>query len=241
MTDTIETMKDKIARLMAMGNDSRTNEFEAEAALRQAAKLMRMHCIEAVELQERTGQKPVYNWRTINVPARNPPSRVAIGWLGSIGVDIARMTDTKAEWHRTLEWGMCLKYSGDAIDVEYAVYLTKHLRDSTFAAVRAFNGDKRDKESFKRAMAARLCERMQQLNKERNDELKTPSASSCKALAVIQNKIALRDEQFGKFKVKTGRSSANTNRGATYGRQAGNNVGFGRPVEANGTRRMTSF
>lgn len=64
----MDNPKDKIAKLLAMANDGRGNEFEAEAALRQAEKLMRKHGIEAGELADHTGTKPIYKWHTVSVP-----------------------------------------------------------------------------------------------------------------------------------------------------------------------------
>ena len=57
----MEDIKDKINKLMAMATDGRGNEFEAEAAMRLAERLMRKHGIDIAELANRTGQKPIYD------------------------------------------------------------------------------------------------------------------------------------------------------------------------------------
>src|SRR6266542_3944299 len=121
--------RDKVAKLMAIANDSRANEFEAEAALRQAESMMRKHGIDAAMLQDRTGERPVYTWATVLVPAgaRAKPVKSSPYWFGILISGVGKFTDTKVAYQSTRENGVCAAFSGDTIDVEYAVFLTKHL------------------------------------------------------------------------------------------------------------------
>ena len=51
--------------------------FEAEAALRQAQKLMLKHGIDIAELAASSGQAPRYDWCTVSVPASEVALRPA--------------------------------------------------------------------------------------------------------------------------------------------------------------------
>ena len=225
----------KIEKLMAMANDGRGNEFEAEAALRQAEKLMRKHGIDAAELQDRTGAAPVYSWGAILVPAGAPkPVSTAVGWLGTIGVGIAKFTDTIVRWERHPLYGMCLSFRGDAFDVEFAVWLAKHLRDDARRQSAAFFGSRTEREDFRRAYAGRIHERMAQAARERREAFKTAGTGT--ALVVVDNKLALRDAHFG------GGNEFCNGRGRRYnpyareaGRAAGDRAGINRPVSGPGS------
>lgn len=250
MSDQTASIKEKIAKLMAMAKDSRGNEFECEAALRQATKLMRLHNIDLAEISARTGTKPVYNWSTVNVPL-NPkvPQSTTSTWIGSLAVGVAKLTDCKASYNMLAEHGMCIKLEGDAIDVQYAVYLLKHLRDTIRAtSASAPFATKADRETFRRAMVSRLCERMTAMRAESDAELRQSKTMNeagnviqNTALVLVSQKIALRDAEFGKaqYKSGTGRRYADHN-AASAGRNAGDRVGFGRPVGSSGVTKRLS-
>lgn len=226
-----DTIRDKIAHLMAMGQDERTNQFEAEAALRQAEKLMRKHAIDAAEIQARTGTKPVYNWQRIMVPANNPPAKNCVGWFSSLGCAVAKFTDCAAAWKRSVEHGMCIELRGDAVDVAYAVYLLKHLRDATRAESSRFAGSRREREDFRVAMVSRISVRMAALKREQREALREAEQHSTgSALVVVDNKIALRDAALGAPKYGTSIRRGSDHFAANAGAAAGNRVGFGRPV-----------
>ena len=245
MNDTTDSIKEKIAKLMAMAKDDRGNEFECEAALRQATKLMRLHNIDLAEISARTGTKPVYNWSTVNVPL-NPktPQSTTSTWIGTLAVGIAQLTDCKASYNQVLGHGMCIKLEGDAIDVQYAVYLLKHLRDTIRATSAAAPfATKSDRETFRRAMVGRLRERMQAMRAESDAELRrTELTSGGTALVLVSQKIALRDAQFGKARYgHKGSSRYASHSAASAGRSAGDRVGFGRPVGSSGiTKRLSN-
>lgn len=223
-----EEIKARVAHLMSMGNDPRTNQFEAEAALRQAAKLMRLHAIEQVELQDATGNTPQFDWMSINVPFHPKGAAVPVTLFGSLGVGIANFTDCKASWSRTEQYGYCLRFDGDATDVYFAVYLAKHLRDSIRRESTKFVGTRREKETFRRAMAGRIHQRMDEIRKAQQAEMRA-AATTSRALVLVDNKIALRDQHFGK--PSYGKSER---RNEAFAREAGlrsgDKVDFNRPL-----------
>lgn len=222
----------KIAHLMAMGNDERTNQFEAEAALRQAEKLMRKHAIDAAEIQARTGTKPVYNWQRVSVPASVPrPATVCIGWFGSLAVAVAKFTDCAAAWKRHEQYGWCIELRGDAVDVAYGVYLLKHLRDSARRDSANFAGNRREREDFRIAMIGRISQRMETLKREQHAALRQAEHATGSALVVVNTKIALRDAAMGKPSYGTQSRRGSDDFARAAGHAAGDRVGFGRPVE----------
>jgi hypothetical protein len=225
-----EAAKAKIAKLMALGTDPAANQFEAEAAMRQAAFLMRKHAIEQAELADATGAASAFDWYTTYIPA-DPfhGTTSAVGWLGNVAVGIAEFTDVKMSWKRMDEYGYCLCIQGDATDVHYAAYLAKHLRDNIRAQSKAFVGTRREREDFRRAMSGRLVERMRQLKREQREEMRG-SESGSKALVFVGNKIAARDAEFGAFKTRRGSGRRIDPYAAGAGRAAGDRMGFGRPV-----------
>lgn len=233
------SIKDKIAKLLALAGDGRGNEFEEEAALRQAEKLMRKHNIDVAELQDRTGIKPIYNWVSVCVPAGSPlPVKSSPAWFGWLICAIGRFTDTKVAYANIREHGICGKFSGDETDVEYAVWLCKHLRDHARSQSRLYEGTRADRESFRKAFALRIDERMKALLRERKEALAAVQTATGTALIVVNQKIALRDEQFGTQTY--GRASRVTMRasGASAGRSAADRASFSRPIGSQSQARI---
>lgn len=231
-----EAIKAKIAKLMAMAIDGRGNEYEAEAAMRHAEKLMRKHRIEIAEVQEREGRKPVYNWSTVSVPAGAPRKlRTHPTWFNMLTFGIGIFTDVKVILSFHSEHGAVVKYQGDAIDVEYAVWLTKFLRDEIRNQSAVFDGDRVQKNSFRNAFASRVQSRMRDMVKERNEELTKIElkSSNSTALTVVNDKIAQRDAEFGKPPKGKNVRFAKYFGGYEAGIRAGDNVRFDRPISGN--------
>lgn len=234
--------KAKIAKLMALGTHEATNENEAERALRQAAFLMKQHAIEEAELADARGAAQVFEWSTVNIPLDpQSPVKSAVGWLGSLAVGIANFTDTKADYVMLHPWGMCARFQGEAIDVEYAGYLMKHLRDTTrrMSAAYKLARTRSDREEYRRGMVRRLIQRMEQHKRETNEALRQHKTVEGTAMVVVDRKIAERNAQFGAPKYSTRSTYSNSN-GAFHqasGRTDANNVGFGRPVAGPAGRR----
>lgn len=224
-------IKQKIERLLAMGQDSRTNKFEAEAALRQAESMMRKHAIDRATIRARTGQAPVYNWRTVIIPASNPPARNVITWIGMLGMAVSEFTDTLSVWVRHPEHGTCIQFQGDEPDTIMAAYLMKHLRDSTRAESARHPGSRSSRETFRRSMAARLQERVQALKAERAASLAEDAPGEGNALVAVNNKLTERDKQFKNHGYTTSaQRRKRDDHAAQAGRSAGDRVGLNTPV-----------
>ena len=246
MTADREKAKDKVAKLMAMANDSGASAQEAETAMRQAEKLMRKHAIDLAEVMDTTGQKPIYEWDEGLVPVGWPkPVKGQPLWLGWIGSAIGKFTDTRVQW----AWGnnqSYLKFQGTDLDVAYAVWLGNHIRNEVRIRANTYDApgnssDERwaNREEFRHQMAMRICDRLQALRAERDIAMRGTSTGT--ALVLVTDKIAQRDEQFGVQRYSKGNRSftRGSYEAAIHGREAGNKVQFGRPVTGNETKKLS--
>lgn len=240
-----EQARQKVAKLMALGTNGAANQHEAEAAMRQAAWLMRKHNIEQAEVMAAaaSGSGAAYQWTTARV-ALDPTRRStnALTWLGTLALAVARATDTIVAYVRDPRSGMHLQFQGEATDVAYAVWLAEHLRDTCRAESARYPGPRGDRETFRRAMVRRLSERLQQLTQERRDALKeavvpTARGDQTTALVVTDHKITLRDERFGRQRVRyTSRRRYGDSYAAQAGRAAGDRTALNKAVT--GTRSL---
>lgn len=221
-------IREKIAKLMALGEDARGNTFESEAAMRQAAKLMAKYAIDAAEIQSRTGGAPVYNWTEVVVPLSTKRwVKNVVGWFSSLAVCVAKFTDCKAVFVTHPVYGRSIVFRGDAVDTLYAEYLLGHLRDTVQRQSAAFAGRRANKEAFRVGMVGKIGERMRQIKAEAAEAAQVDSGGF--AMAIVNNKLAKRDERFGVAKYSTTKRTISP-RGAADGSEAGNHVGFGRGV-----------
>lgn len=228
-----EEAKAKIAKLMAMGNCTTANEHEAEAALRQASFLMRKHAIEQAEIADSTGTAQCFDWSTVSIPI-NPKgvAKSAVMWLGTVAVAVARFTDTKVSYNRIYPCGMCIKIEGEVVDVEYAAWLLKNLRDTVRAVSGRYPGTRSDRELFRHGMVARLVARMQALKEEATEELRATVTSQGTALVIQDRKLTELEAHFGEAKYSKRRAGPSTGSRSAYaaGDSAGKRVNLNKQV-----------
>lgn len=227
-----DAIRTKVAKLMALGNDSSANQFEAEAALRQAAYLMRKHNIEQAELMQRS-PGTAYDWDTGDVPLRaDGIARQQITWMGTLAVGIANFTDTIASCVWSDGCGLAIRFQGEATDVQYAVWLGIHLRDSVRSVSARHHGTRASRETFRRAMVRRLCERMGDLARARQTALHDTPVGASTALVAVDQKIAARDRNFEPPRYRTTRSRRDFEiTDALAGQRAGDSVALNRPID----------
>ena len=227
---TVAEIRENIRKLLAMATHERSNEHEAETAMRMANRLMTQHGIDAAELEDQTGVKPAYDWTATTIPVgeRAKPMSWFPQWAGFLCMGVAKFTDCKVQRTVNVDHGECIKFMGDVADVEYASWLFKLMRDYGYAESKSVAGRHRD--TFLKAYALRLCGRMTALLAERNAAMKAAVTKTGTALMVIENKLALRDAEFGKQ--GHGRKSRVkfASDGFTQGRAAADKVNFNRPI-----------
>ena len=222
-------IKDRINKLLAMANDARGNEHENEVAMRMAERLMRQHNIELADLEASTGKAATYVWSSVTVAVAEcaKPASWRPLWIGFLSMGVAKFTDCKDAWVQDATYGHCIQFSGDATDLEYAAWLFKRLRDVGYAESRKLPGAHR--ETFRKSYAIRLQERMRVLRIERDAAMQAAVTTTGTALMVVNNKLALRDAEFGRQREKNSRVKLGT-QGFREGRAAADRANFNRPL-----------
>ena len=222
-------IKDRINKLLAMANDTRGNEHENEVAMRMAERLMRQHNIDVADLEASTGQKAAYSWSSITIAVGEQAARATWRpmWIGFLGLGVGKFTDCRTTWVEDADYGHCIKFEGDATDLEYAAWLFKKLRDFGYAESKSVAGKHR--ETFRKSYAIRLQERMRVLRAERDQAMKEAVTKTGNALMVVNNKLALRDAQFGRQGVRNSRANLGS-QGFREGRNAADRANFSRPL-----------
>lgn len=223
-------IRDRIAKLLSMANHERSNAHEAETAMRMAERLMRQHNIDVADLESSTGKQTIYAWTSVKIAVGENagPMSKRPRWIDFLTVGIGAFCDCKAVWSFDKEYGHCIKFMGDRVDIDHCGWLFKRLRDYGYAGSRSVAG--RHRGTFRNAYAIRLCDRMKTLRAERDVAMKAAITTSGTALMVVQNKLVLRDAEFG----KQGRGRTSRVRfasdGFTQGRAAAERVNFNRPI-----------
>lgn len=227
----------KAQKLMAVAQDGRGNDNEAERALSQAEFLMRKFGIEQAEVVG-SAAKADFDWTSDFAPygvARQPAKSVP-KWYQFISTGVATFTDTIVRLHYDRERGYGVGFYGERSDVMFAVWLITYLRDNVWKEVQKAKKDhphwgKTDTEDFRKAMAIRLSTRMRVLRKERDEVFATSGTGT--ALVVVSDKLARRDAEFGGQQYDKSKVEARNHEAANAGRAAGDRVGFNRPVAGN--------
>ncbi len=230
----------KAQKLMAVAMDSRGNENEAERALAQAEALIRKFGIEQAEIAS-TEASADFDWATAfhaygppNNPAKSCPK-----WFQFISTGVATFTDTIVRLHYDPVQGYGVGFYGERADTLFAQWLVGYLKVSVWTAL--FNARKQhpkwnrsDAEDFRKAMAARLAERMRNLRRERDVEFAAAPLrqGTGSVLMCVTDKLAQRDAEFGTPKYKNARIQVRDQLAAHHGTQAGDQVGFARPLES---------
>jgi len=235
-------IKSKIRKLLAMASDIRGNEHENETAMRMADRLMRQHNIDVADIEGSTGKQTQYQWGSVIIPVGEQAKACNWSpmWMGFLGVGVGRFTDCRASWFNHHVYHRCMKFEGDAVDLEYAAWLYKMLRDTGYAESKSVSGAHR--ETFRKSFAIRLCDRMRTLRAERDVAMRAAvTKTGSTALVVVQNKLALRDKEFGKQRIRNSRNSVRyASEGFTAGRSAAEKVNFNRPIGSGTQPRQLS-
>jgi Protein of unknown function (DUF2786) len=230
-------IRDRISKLLAMANDTRGNEHENETAMRMAEKLMRQHNIDVADLEASSGKPATYTWRTITVAIGEKAARATWRpmWISFVSYGVGKFADCQTVWGQDSEFGHVIQFKGDETDLEYAAWLFKKLRDFGYAESKAVPYKQRD--AFLKAYALRLQDRMNQLRTERDAAMKAAVTASGTALMVVNNKLALRDAEFGRQKTSHTRVKYGS-QGFHEGRKAADRANFNRPLGGSTQTRL---
>lgn len=226
-----ETAMRKAQKLMGMATDGRGNEQEAETALRQAEFLMRKFGLEQSEVVA-SKASATFDWGTDFAPYSWTDYRVTSvpSWYQWIATAVANFTDTIVKLHSKADLGLGVGFYGEVSDVAFAVWLQTYLRDAVRKTVeRQTDLARSEKADFRKAMVLRLTARMRDLRAEREEVFKTSGTG--RALVIVNDKLAKRDAEFGAQTYgKAKRVELRSGAAAARGREAGDRVGFNRPI-----------
>ena len=235
----------KAQKLMAVAMDSRGNGNEAERALAQAEALIRKFGIEQAEIAS-TEAASDFDWADAfhaygppNNPAKSCPK-----WFQFISTGVAIFTDTIVRLHYDATQGYGVGFYGDRADTLFAQWLVGYLKVSVWTALYIARKEhpkwnRSDAEDFRKAMAARLSARMKDLRRERDVEFAAAPTrhGTGTALMRVADKLAQRNAEFGTPKYKCSHIEIRDQIAAHKGMQAGDEVGFAKPLHSKESRR----
>lgn len=231
MSDDLNRVKDKIAKLFNLGENEGAAENEAETALRQAEALMRKYGLERSEVMAKNGTVSyVWNSGYYAFGRDGKPVRKIPDWYSWLAVAIAGFTDTIVKIHHHPEMGTGVEFYGEATDVVLAIWFSDYLKDCIRRATRDANmGSSKGREDFRKGMSLRLVQRMRGMKAQRDQVF-----SSSTALVVVDDKLAQRNEHFGAPQYKTNnRSIRISGEAANKSREAADKVQFNKVVSHN--------
>jgi len=219
-----EKVVEKLRKLLAMANDGRGNETEAETALRHAEALMRKHGIESADIVLKEMQAGTLKTDSVVVDtlsgARVPK------WIGYLVIGIGKLTDTIVMGSPIDGYRAGIKFCGTPEDVQMAAFLLPYLMEA-IDRERKRDGVGYHVQQYRVAAALVLQKRMKDLRAERD---KVFEASSSTALMVIDKKLQVIKEKFGEQETKQTKSNLTNMHVANLGAAAGKRINLSQQV-----------
>ena len=240
-----QRMLEKVRKLLAMANDGRGNENEAEIAMRQANRIMAEYGIDEAEadMSAIDAGDMVYGEAQCTPDGKAPePGKVARSfpnWAGVLAIGVSAFTDSVVI-RRTTSAGQVLVFQGEKNDVLLARWLFGVLVHSINAEQKLSGWTKRGESvAFRGAAAATLQRRLHALHAERQAMYrKAQVESQSRALVVVDRKAVAIAERFGKQQVSHRRGSYSSVGAYQAGQEAGAriNIPAGRPIAGASSR-----
>lgn len=238
MTDRDKIIK-KIRALLEMSMENGATEAEAILAAQKADDLMLQYNLHSIDIQD--AEEESYGMRSRKF-AEGSFKRRSYHPVDKCLVAIADFCDCKV-WLR----GYNLIFFGTKMDTEFAWYLTDMIRNamdteynrakSTLKKEAEYRGEKVHgktlRTSFMRGMASRINERLRSMKQKRDAQIKDESIKTTGTdLVIVRNDILERKFQSLGLNMSKGYANSYSAHADayTYGREAANNVNFGRPV-----------
>jgi len=228
----------KAQKLMAVAMDSRGNENEAERALVQAEALMRKFGIEQADVASSQAASD-FDWAQAFHPYGPPknPAKSCPKWFQFLATGIATFTDTIVRMHYDPERGYGVGFYGDRADTLFAQWLAEYLKTCVWSALEQARRQhpewrRTEPEDFRKAMAGRLSERMRILRHDRDAEFATAVTHQGigTALVLVTDKLERRNTEFGAPEYRQSRVTTRSQIATLKGQQAGEKIGFGKPL-----------
>jgi hypothetical protein len=201
----LESVKRRVAKLMAIAGDDRANPAEAASAAAMAERLMRKFQIDNVELvtaQLKSGAAEFFSEEYVGTTL-DPEgySKTTCAWSGLLAVAVAELHDCQARFSWSEKHGKSLKFSGYAEDAQMARFTYVYLVQSMAVASRAFLRDypvdgRRGAENFRRGFNAALIASLNAASGTKKREMQAESTG--RALVIVKTDAV--SEKFGVVK-----------------------------------------
>lgn len=209
----LDSVKRRIAKLLAIAEDGRANANEASAAAGMAERLMRKFQIDNVDLvtaQLQSGAAEFFANEDVG-SSMNPDGRSenASGWVGQLAVSVATLHDCQVRYVTTHKHGKTLRFSGYASDAQMARftygYLVQTMAQSSRDFLRVNEGARRsDGESFRRGFMVSVRALLKRALEAKQAELQVESNG--RALVLVKDDAVAK--HFGAIKyVKSGKTN----------------------------------
>ncbi len=221
----------RIMKLLELGNaEKNSNEFEREAAMDKAAKLM---AEEAISYEDLRAGKPKNNsFVRFDVDGSTVAKQ---NWESALAAGISRSFDCQVvnTWARESDNHWVIAFLGDKGDVEISVFFFKSLR-RTITMMAKLNADGRGRANYCFGMVLTISERLEALYKKRGEFI----PSDCTALIVVKKDAVTEfvHQQFPRLvsgkRIRLGGDIAAYHKGV----KDGHKVNLNRPIEGGGSR-----
>lgn len=242
MSNNLESILNRIRKLLALSKSP--NENEAAAAAAAAAKLQEEYQIESAQL-ELDGEDFVVD--PIDAEILEQEGLKKSSYKGTVAVGVAKMTGVKVWTH-----GTSYKFFGRKSATRTAIYMCqylwqviKDLSESEYAASNSPVGAVRWKSAFRLGCAARIQKRLLDLAKDNEIARNNAINAGSQALILVRKKDLEVAKAFAQLDLnlrKGGRANIGSREGFDAGVKAGDSVslGGGRPQLGAAPGRITS-
>src|SRR5574337_788118 len=165
----MNSIKSKIAKLLALAKDEGAAENEAATALRHANALMARHSIDIADLVCNQNQTIEIQFKEVFIPVQQGIfTREIPEWWQILAVGVSIFTDTIVQVAGSETEGIGVNLLGEYSDIAFAEWLLPYLSDAVLRAVRQRHLLANAAKAYKLAMAAALQARMASLRAERD-------------------------------------------------------------------------
>lgn len=226
---------DKIRKLLAMANDGRGNEQEAETAARQAEAMMRIYQVEAADIILEEIEKEDAFDRGLEAAYYGPtdPRHIpasASGWVGVIAIGCGAAFTCKVDTVVTPQ-GVKVRFSGYSLDVQLCRWVFVYLCQTVYRlSTQNYKGKGATAaKAFRSGAGGELQRRLFQIRDARNADNKLSGGT---ALVLYDRKAQRVAEMFGEQKTKNSRASIRDQAAFAHGQEEGKrvNINTNRPI-----------
>jgi hypothetical protein len=229
----LDSVKRRIAKLLAIAEDARGDANECAAAAAMAERLMRKFQIDNIDLvtaQLKSGAAEFFASEDVG-SSLNPEgsSESSSGWAGILAVAVADLHDVQVRYTQTYKHGKTLRFSGYASDAQTArftyIYLVQTMAQASREFLRSNEGtNRRDAENFRRGFNSAVCKNLRQATADKRADMQKASTSN--ALVVLKDSAVAK--HFGAVKYSKSKARARVDMAFTDGFARGNQVDVGR-------------